>query len=44
MKDNDELYKLIKDTIINLQNDNISFDQYLEVQSKFISILCLICF
>ena len=35
MKDNDELYKLIKDTIINLQNDNISFDQYLEVQSKF---------
>lgn len=35
MKDNSELYRLIKDTIINLQDNNISFEQYLEVQSKF---------
>lgn len=32
---NSELYKLIKDTIINLQNNTIPFEKYLNVQSKF---------
>ena len=35
MYDNNSLYNLVKETIINLQNGSISFDSYLEVQSKF---------
>ena len=35
MYDNNGLYNLVKETIINLQNGSISFDSYLEVQSKF---------
>lgn len=35
MLDNQELYNLIKETIINLQNNTIPFEKYLNVQSKF---------
>lgn len=35
MLDNNELYKLIDETIVNLQNNNIPFEKYLSVQSKF---------
>ena len=35
MKDNNELYKIINEAIINLQNKSISFKDFLDVQAKF---------
>lgn len=35
MLDNNELYKLIDETIANLQNNIIPFEKYVSVQSKF---------